>query len=445
MPQPHPHQHQFFDLNVPLPVARRKYHAHLCQSRLHQLGYHDIAFCHTAFGRLKPERDDADKVLPWNDLLVSSSSNETLESKTSTFGRTSLGMKIYRRLNIVIEEVSDVSQLLLPSTADAKQSLRDLLQKYDLISLQPMNENVLQSVSEMLSQSDASISTDSLTSYVQIIVLEYATGSKGGYALPYKLRKDYVVKVIEAGVTFELNYSTAMLDAKRRQGFLRTLSEFLSAFNAIQKKHMLLNKFIHSHQYHQAKCKSESFPLLLSSGMRQNFSTGTDEGIMALRSPHDVAFIVNHLTGSSLGPASGENGSCETNVKRNGKKRIISSAERVLAKAREHSMGLVSCETMRALVVKTGRDDHSDDSEEGNGCDSLKEWLSKPLRKRQKLDMPMGKIYEQKEDKDEANKPTLLSRKERNPVPMTKDSDKKKPHSPIANDGDDLEDGYIAL
>jgi hypothetical protein len=448
MPQPQPHQHHFFDLNVPLPVARRKYHAHLCQSRLHQLGYHGIAFCHTAFGRLKPERDDADEVLPWNDLLVSSSSNdETLKSKISMFGRTSLGMKIYRRLNIVIEEVSDVSQLLLPSTADAKQSLRDLLQKYDLISLQPMNENVLQSVSEMLSQSDASNSTDSLTSYVQIIVLEYATGSKGGYALPYKLRKDYVVKVLEAGVTFELNYSTAMLDAKRRQGFLSTLVEFQSTFNAIQKKHMLLNKFIHSHQYHQAKCKSESFPLLLSSGIRQNFSAGTDEGIMALRSPHDVAFIVNHLTGSSLGPASGENGSCETNVKRKGKKRIISSAERVLAKAREHSMGLVSCKTMRALVVKTGRDDHSDDSEEeeGNGCDSLKEWLSKPLRKRQKLDAPIGKIDEQKEDKVETNKATLLSRKERDLVAVTKESDKKKPHSPIANDDDDLEDGYIAL
>src|SRR6056300_511468 len=117
MPQPQPHQHHLFVLNVPLPVARRQYHAHLCQSRLRQLGYHGIAFCHTAFGRLKPERDDADKVLPWNDLLVSSSSNdETMESKTSTFGRTSLGMKIYRRLNIVIEEVSDVSQLLLPST-----------------------------------------------------------------------------------------------------------------------------------------------------------------------------------------------------------------------------------------------------------------------------------------------------------------------------------------
>ena len=447
MPQPQPHQHHLFDLNVPLPVARRKYHAHLCQSRLHQLGYHGIAFCHTAFGRLKPERDDADKVLPWNDLLVSYSSDETLESKTSTFGRTSLGMKIYRRLNIVIEEVSDVSQLLLPSTADAKQSLRDLLQKYDLISLQPMNENVLQSVSEMLSQSDASNSTDSLTSYVQIIVLEYATGSKGGYALPYKLRKDYVVKVLEAGVTFELNYSTAMLDAKRRQGFLRTLVEFNSAFNAIQKKHMLLNKFIHSHQYQQAKCKSESFPLLLSSGMRQNFSTGTDEGIMALRSPHDVSFIVNHLTGSSLGLASGEIGSYESNVKRNGKKRIISSAERVLAKAREHSMGFVSCKTMRALVVKTGRDAQSDESEEeeSNGCDSLKEWLSKPLRKRQKLDAPIGKIDEQKEDKVKTNKPSLLSRKERDPVPMTKESDTKKPHSPTTNDGDDLEDGYIAL
>ena len=44
------------------------------------------------------------------------------------------------------------------------------------------------------------------THFIDIILLEYATGSRGGYGLPYKLRKEYMVKALESGVTFELWY-----------------------------------------------------------------------------------------------------------------------------------------------------------------------------------------------------------------------------------------------
>ncbi len=440
---------QYFDLNIPLPTSGRKHQAQICQARLHQLGYHGIAFCHTAFGRLKPERDDADKTIPWGQILPSDAEVDN-ESK---FGRTnSLGMKVYRRLNIVIEEVSDVSQLLLPSTADAQQASRELFQKYDIVSLQPMNEPVLQSVCELLSQSNEANSNSNLTTHVQIINLEYATGSRGGHGIPYKLRKDYVIKVLEAGVTFELNYSTAMLDSKRRQGFLRTLVDFQSAFNSIQKKHMLLNKHIHSHQYNQTKCKSEQLPLLVSSGSRQNFTKGTDEGIMALRSPHDVAFIVNNLIGNGVG--AGDNNTSSLNNSHGSKRKMVvrsvSAAEKVLVKARELKLGMITCSdqgttsvtkssnSMRALVVDE-RDGDSEDEEDL--CDSLTDWLSKSIDKRQKVE-------DNKPDRKTKVDIRLLiaSRKgAMNTSSKVKDKTREEPPTEAKDEGDDLEDGYIAL
>ncbi len=198
--------------------------------RLHQLGYDEVAFTHTAFGRLNVDRDDVDAALPWEDLIPPSlmtSMNNSAPAENRIFGRTNvLGMKIYRRLNIVLEEVSDVSRILLPpvtdtatvtATATAASSLSDnttaimaLLRKYDIVSLQPMNEPALQNICELLrpaiSALDVMTLSTSQSPQIDIIVLEYATGSRGGYGLPFKTRKEYVVKALEAGVAFELWY-----------------------------------------------------------------------------------------------------------------------------------------------------------------------------------------------------------------------------------------------
>ena len=199
------------DINVPLAAAssssKRRRQAHCYQMRLHQLGYRGVAFCHTAYGRLKEDKDDADVALPWRDVLPPSISNgDGGAKKDDAFGRTnSLGMRVYRRLNIVVEEVSDVSRILLP--ADARdEAATKLLRKYDIVSLQPMNEPALQNICQLLSSSDAATasSPNSSVNFVDIIVLEYATGSRGGHGLPYKVRKEYLVKALQAGVTFEV-------------------------------------------------------------------------------------------------------------------------------------------------------------------------------------------------------------------------------------------------
>ena len=245
---------QYHDLHVPLASTstypppsssssaskKRKQQAHMYQMRLHQLGHHGLAFTHTTYGRLNMERDDADVALPWKDLIPpsmmpassrnSSTSSVNVEDDNPTsFGRTnSLGMKIYRRLNIIVEEVSDVSRILLPSAGSSSNksaaaassasssSISNLFQKYDIISLQPMNEPALQNICELLSPAvtvgstfvNSNKSDNNLTTMPQIdiLVMEYATGSRGGYGLPYKMRKEYLTKALEAGITFELWY-----------------------------------------------------------------------------------------------------------------------------------------------------------------------------------------------------------------------------------------------
>ena len=219
------------DLNIPISSSslsskRRSQEANQYQNRLSKLGYSEIAFTHTAYGRLKLDKDDADYTLPWKDLIPESSASTTDNDdmiqnggehykKIRSIGRinTQLDIKVYRRLNIIVEEVSDVSRILLPNNdSSSSDRIPELLQKYDIISLQPMNEPALQNICELMatstSQSSAQSNTSSIsnnnTHFIDIIVLEYATGSRGGHGLPYKLRKDYLVKPLSAGITFEV-------------------------------------------------------------------------------------------------------------------------------------------------------------------------------------------------------------------------------------------------
>ena len=57
---------------------------------------------------------------------------------------------------------------------------------------------------------------------------------------------------------------------------------------------MLLN----SHINREKQCKSNKFPLLFSSGSRQNYTLGTsDEGVLTFRKMEDVNCLVSTLVG----------------------------------------------------------------------------------------------------------------------------------------------------
>lgn len=462
-------QKKYYDLNVPLSSTSaagatstswtRKQLAQIYQTRLNQLGYSGIAFCHTAYGRLDENKDDADLVLPWRDLI--SDAKAVMKDETGcTFGyKSSNGMSIHRRINIVLEEVTDVSRLLLPTNEQSAASIGKVLQKYDIVSLQPMNEPTLQNICEMLPSSSSSDGSSGSSLAVDILSLEYATGSRGGYGLPYRIRKDNIIKAFEAGVTFEVCYATAMVDPKRRQGFMKTLTEFQSTYNSIQKKRMLLNKQIQKTGVKQ--CKSEQFPLLVSSGSRQNYSAGTDEGMVTLRSPNDVQFIVGPTTGGDAWIDKVEYNETKTKRKQNGI--AMSAAEKVLAKARDRNLGVVTHQShvnqkkrrlrdqtddmIRAHVsgVSIGqhqkrsgasKEESDDDSAVGNP-NSLIDWLSEPIT--------LKDTSENNANDDASDAEEDLMGIEPLKDEVASDEKAMRDDKQIMGDDEDLEDGYLAL
>ncbi|KAL9181943.1 hypothetical protein ACHAXT_012286 [Thalassiosira profunda] len=457
------------DINVPLAAAssssKRKRQAHSYQMRLHQLGYRGVAFCHTAYGRLKEDKDDADVALPWLDIDGGGGKNDA-------FGRTnSLGMRVYRRLNIVVEEVSDVSRILLP--ADARDdAAAKLLRKYDIVSLQPMNEPALQNICQLLSSSDAATASSpkSSVNFVDIIVLEYATGSRGGHGLPFKVRKEYLVKALQAGVTFEVCYGAAVLDAKRRQGFLRTLVDFRFNYTSIQKKHALLNKQC---KRRNGQRRSEKFPLLVSSGARQNYTLGSgDMGALAFRTPRDVKCLIGHLVGGEGWFDKGGEGQmhCDDGdgAGKNRHKRkvrtLMSAAEKVLARASERALGVSvaappssmqqqshkrqkrAWESRSSLVDGFGDDSDGEEQENGPPTEkvsaSLVQWLSESLPTETKDETETSdEIARGRVSNDEINHSAEKSEPRAESVPAIQHTGK----SEDSEKGEDLEDGFIAL
>lgn len=277
------------------------------------------------------------------------------------------------------------------------------------------------------------------------------------------------------------SYGTAMLDLKRRQGFLRSLIDFQSAHNGIQKKHMIMN-------YQQLverakkrgrmnKCLSKyNIPLLLSSGSRQNYTLGTgDEGTLALRSPQDVKCLILHLAGvgevevevdSYADDSNGGTDIIDHNKRKKHKERkegAISAAERILARARSRVLGKVTISGSGVVAsvhnqsfardndhVKSSIDtlDDNEDDEEGEeednrGFSCVIDWLSAPLRRKRKSTEAM-------KDDDGEEKPA--------PTPPVNDVDHASSKAPAVHtlsssqpernslDGEhDLEDGFIAM
>lgn len=489
-----------YDMNIPLTTSatsdsssssssskrhKRRQLAHSCQLRLRELGYRGLAFTHTAYtGRLHGTRDDADIALPWDDLLFPPPPHRSSKDTTTTAARTAFGrmdertgMRIYRRLNIIIEESGDISRLLLHDssssssatnaagttaniTTTATTSVQQILQKYDIVSIQPMNELVMQSICDLLGNSYttrhdqfrqlhdqkermnefSNNDNNNNIHYIDIIVLEYATGSKGGYGLPYKLRKEYMQRILPLqsndnnnhNIIFEINYATAMMDSKRRQGFIRTLLDLHIGYDSIQKKS-------HHHARHQlsfsnnsnndktkhdnkrggnrsktrgagihittttttTKTKRKCFPCIISSGSRQDYTNGSDEGLLTFRTPNDINHYIQNLVGNS-------NNNSGTKV--GGEGGVIGSAsvERMLTHAYNRAMGVAVIttsstnnkrlrgETTRSYVVVDRCDtvttasaavanndiDDEDDEEGGNNgtnVSSLIDWLSSSM------------------------------------------------------------------
>ena len=272
-----------------------------------------------------------------------------------------------------------------------------------------------------------------------------------------------------------------MLDLKRRQGFLRSLIDFQSTYNGIQKKHMIMNnqQLIEraKKRGRMNKCLSKyNIPLLLSSGPRQNYTLGTgDEGTLALRSPQDVKCLILHLAGVGEVEVEVDSYADDSNVGTDITERedgAISAAERILARAHSRVLGKVTIGGSSVVAsvhshsfardslllqhqqqkdhvkssldtLSDNEDDEDDEEEENRGFSSVIDWLSAPLRRKRQSTEAM-------KDDDGEEKPA--------PTPPVNDVDHASSKASAVHtlsssqpernslDGEhDLEDGFIAM
>lgn len=242
--------------------------------------------------------------------------------------------------------------------------------------------------------------------------------------------------------------------------------------------------------------KSEKFPLLLSSGSRQNYTLGTeDEGVMALRTLYDVKCLVCTMLGGDsnilFDTGGGEYPVGNDDVQdRSGKhkkkkeKQLLSAADRVLARASDRALGVVvsiehtqkqhqsssitsshgkkrsqrdwdsrSCVVVNSMTSSKHihHEEEEEDDDDGvyslyatKGSSSLVDWLSEPLRK------TTNEMKDNTQDIKEAE--SKVSGKETSPVcsgvdkaSVSTNTTTKEKIGDSEEYEDDIEDGFIGL
>mmetsp|Transcript_35685 Transcript_35685/g.86371 ORF Transcript_35685/g.86371 Transcript_35685/m.86371 type:complete len:364 (-) Transcript_35685:24-1115(-) len=164
-------------------------------NRLADTGFSQMALVHTIYGRPKPE-DRVDTAIPTS-LWETTSNDDERKSKDPP-------IRIYRRLHVVLENLSDVGLYM-----KNQGSHQELLKEYDLISVCPRNEAVFQSACATASVAD-------------IVTLDY---SIRGTRLPYRIRPTDVKAVMERGMAMEIPLVPALLHTKQRKALVQTSRE----------------------------------------------------------------------------------------------------------------------------------------------------------------------------------------------------------------------------
>lgn len=283
--------------------------------RLRNTGYSTIAFSHTVHGSalLDPVRDGAMRTIPPSiveDLLYGTSpekkekkkrkrndaildgddenfekttSESTTSSDTGTPNQNRLGITILRRLNVIIEQPSDLTRyssnpieaslaLIQNSNQTAPNLLnhKNALDSYDIIALIPLND-----------ESFTSACNSTTTLHSDIITLDYTKG-RGGIQLPYKMRAADIRGATRRGIVFEVSYGPALIDPSKRRALVRAARLVSDVFAGVREPHPPR--------------------IIMSSGSRRRIGGGDekidgDVGVMALRSPGDM----KNLAGIVLG------------------------------------------------------------------------------------------------------------------------------------------------
>lgn len=200
--------------------------------RLIHTGYSTIAISHTIHGNEKPSPDiDATSVIPDSLLDVVLQEPEIISKKrrrnvtttatntNTTTGRTKGTTTILRRLNVIIEQESDLANY----SYNIDSKTRNILLSYDLIAFSPRNEAVLSAICK--SQN---------LYFCDIIMLDYTAG-RGNVQLPFKLKPSYISAATERGIALELDYASALIDFSKRKGFVQASRQLLNACVGVLK------------------------------------------------------------------------------------------------------------------------------------------------------------------------------------------------------------------
>ena len=250
--------------------------------RLGSTGYSTIALSHQVHGRVKPNQDEADIAIPDSIVNYFSSKDRTSSAmgKGNKRGRTDFSsygnLKILKRLNVIIEQESDLAfygygsqsaetTISMRASNSEEEKTKEILQSYDLIALSARNETVL-----------SAICNSQNIFYADIIMLDYSSG-RGGVQLPFKLKKSYVSSASKNGLTFEIPYGPALIDPAKRKALVQASRQFINASVGVLNPRPAL---------------------IVSSGGR--VLDGRDYGAMVLRSSSDILNFCKVVLGLNM-------------------------------------------------------------------------------------------------------------------------------------------------
>ena len=224
---------KYYDLNVSYPKYKPQLQSII--ERLEATHYSVIALTYTIYGKVRCDKDE---------------SYDTMEIPKSS------SMQILKRLNIIIEELSDLSYYT------DKKHLK-VLDTYDLISFTPRTEAIFTA----LISSSHSIPID-------IIVLDYNCS--------FPLRHTVINESIERGIGLELCYSPALADVSKRKHWIKM------AYECKQQLYARMNTKPIFLLCSGMRWINSSNSMNSINGINSIRSNQRDLGSMVLRSPQDI-------------------------------------------------------------------------------------------------------------------------------------------------------------
>lgn len=300
---------------------------HAMIKRLISTGYSTIAISHKIYGNEKLSSDmNALSVIPDSVLHLQEEvfskkrkRNVTIASRSDK-SRTK-GLKILKRLNVVIEHESELANY----SYNIDSKTKNILLSYDIIAFSPRNEAVLSAICK--SQN---------IFFCDVIMLDYTAG-RGNVQLPFKLKTSYVSAATERGIAFELDYASALIDFSKRKAFVQASRQLLNACLGVLKPKPRI---------------------IVCSGDR--VLDGRDYASMVLRSGRDMINFCQVVLGLKPDLASKVLGEHAWRVMERGQ-------NRKLGKVKNESVAFVVLPFAGEKVVVGGANDEEDEEEDDNG------------------------------------------------------------------------------